>query len=165
MNPQFKADELADSAKSKMQQSFKRGQSHQDKAGDVAKDGKAAADPKGEEQKAMLGQFGRELARFSAICAVVYFVGYMQVRIHNSRSDPEGPLCSFSLSVEFPPDHDWPCDIHYWQCAETVQATEGRVPSEGRGRGRGGGAQGGHAWRAAFVGQLPRQGQGCQDVY
>ena len=146
MIPQFKADELADSAKSKMQQSFKRGQSHQDKAGDVAKDGKAAADPKGEVQKAMLGQFGRELARFSAICAVVYFVGYMQVHIHNSGSDPEGPLCSFSLSVELSPDLNRPRDVHHWQCAETVKATEGRVPPQGRGRGRGGGAQGGHAW-------------------
>ena len=77
--PQFKADELADSAKSKMQQGFRRSQ---DNSEDVARGGKAAvaAEPKGEEQKAMLGQFGMELVRFSAVCAVVYFVGYMQVR-------------------------------------------------------------------------------------
>ena len=62
-----------------MQQGFRRSQ---ERVEDAAQGGKAAAaaDPKGEEQKAMLGQFGMELARFSAVCAVVYFVGYMQVR-------------------------------------------------------------------------------------
>ena len=94
----------------------------------------------------MVGQFGRELARLLAGCILAYLIGYMQVHSQFSGCDPEeGPLCTFLISVELPPDPHRPRDVHHREHTETGEAAEGRIPPEGGGGGRGGRAQGRHA--------------------
>ena len=77
----LQADELAESAKSKVKDvvrvDYNKAEKGEAAATDAAKE--ASDDSNDGGKSAMLVQFAKELAFFSAVCLAVYLIGYLQV--------------------------------------------------------------------------------------
>ena len=76
----LQADELAESAKSKVQDAVRVNYNKTEKGETTDIKTTKESDSKGGESSTMMALFAKELAFFSAVCLVVYLVGYLQVR-------------------------------------------------------------------------------------